>query len=99
MHSFSVKGVLFQKTERVISCNLDLAISNVLKVYPVISLVNFLNQIMPVLTCFVLPQFLSNISSTAQLDIINTQFYRFLKLCSSKIFFVSQMVKPCCPSE
>jgi hypothetical protein len=25
MHSFSVKGVLFQKTERVISCNLDLA--------------------------------------------------------------------------
>jgi hypothetical protein len=99
MHSFSVKGVLFQKTERVISCNLDLAISNVLKVYPVISLVNFLNQIMPVLTCFVLPQFLSNISNTAQLDVINTQFYRFLKFCSSKIFFFSQMVKPCCPSE
>ncbi len=64
-----------------------------------ISLVNVLNQIMPVLTCFVLLQFLSNMSNTAQLDVINTQFYRFLKLCSSKIFFVSQMVKPCCPSE
>jgi hypothetical protein len=29
---------------------------------------------------------------TPKLDVINSQFYRFLRLCSSKVFFVSQMV-------
>jgi hypothetical protein len=28
----------------------------------------------------------------AKLGIINTQFYRFFRLCSSKVFFVSQVV-------
>jgi hypothetical protein len=34
----------------------------------------------------------SNISITAKLGVINSQFYRFLRLCSSKDFFISQMV-------
>ncbi len=34
----------------------------------------------------------SNISITAKLGVINSQFYRFLRLCSCKKFFVSQMV-------
>jgi hypothetical protein len=37
--------------------------------------------------------FIPNISITAmQLAIINSQFYRFLMFCGSKVFFVSQMV-------
>jgi hypothetical protein len=28
----------------------------------------------------------------SKLGIINTQFYRFFRLCSSKVFFVSQIV-------
>ncbi len=34
----------------------------------------------------------SNISMTAKLGFINSQFYRFLRLCSCKKFFVFQMV-------
>jgi hypothetical protein len=34
----------------------------------------------------------SNISMTAKLGVIISQFYRFLRLCSSKKFFVFQMV-------
>jgi hypothetical protein len=34
----------------------------------------------------------SNISMTAKLGVINSQFYRFLRLCSCKRFFVFQMV-------
>jgi hypothetical protein len=34
----------------------------------------------------------SNISITANLGVINSQFYRFFRLCSSKDFFISQMV-------
>jgi hypothetical protein len=31
-------------------------------------------------------------SQVAKLGIVNSQFYKFLRLCSSKDFFVSQMV-------
>ncbi len=34
----------------------------------------------------------SNISMSAKLGVINSQFYRFLRLCSCKKFFVFQMV-------
>jgi hypothetical protein len=34
----------------------------------------------------------SNISMTAKLGVINSQFYRFLRLCSRKKYFVFQMV-------
>jgi len=34
----------------------------------------------------------SNISMTAKLGVINSQFYRFLRLCRCKKFFVFQMV-------
>jgi hypothetical protein len=34
----------------------------------------------------------SNISMTAKLGVINSQFYKFLRLCSCKKFFVFQMV-------
>jgi hypothetical protein len=34
----------------------------------------------------------SNISMTAKLGVINSQFYRYLRLCSCKKFFVFQMV-------
>jgi hypothetical protein len=34
----------------------------------------------------------SNISISAKLEVVNSQFYRFLGLCSRKEFFVSQMV-------
>jgi hypothetical protein len=34
----------------------------------------------------------SNISMTVKLGVINSQFYRFLRLCSCKKFFVFQMV-------
>jgi hypothetical protein len=39
-----------------------------------------------------MPQVYSNISITAKLGVINSQFYRFLRLCSCKKFFVFQMV-------
>jgi hypothetical protein len=39
-----------------------------------------------------MPHFHSNISITAKLEVINSQFYRFLRLCSSKKFFVFQLV-------
>jgi len=39
-----------------------------------------------------MPHFHSNISMTAKLGVINSQFYRFLRLCSCKKFFVFQMV-------
>jgi hypothetical protein len=39
-----------------------------------------------------MPHVHSNISTTAKLGVINSQFYRFLTLCSCKKFFVFQMV-------
>jgi hypothetical protein len=39
-----------------------------------------------------MPHVHSNTSITAKLGVINNQFYRFLRLCSCKEFFVSQMV-------
>jgi len=39
-----------------------------------------------------MPHVHSNISITAKLGVINSQFYRFLRLCSCKKFFVSHMV-------
>jgi hypothetical protein len=39
-----------------------------------------------------MPHAKSNISITAKLGVIDSQFYRFLRLCSCKEFFVSQMV-------
>ncbi len=39
-----------------------------------------------------MPHVHSNISITAKLGVINSQFYRFLRLCSCKEFFVSHMV-------
>jgi hypothetical protein len=37
------------------------------------------------------PHVHSNISMTAKLGVINSQFYRFMRLCSCKKFFVFQM--------
>jgi hypothetical protein len=39
-----------------------------------------------------MPHVHSNILMTAKLGVINSQFYRFLRLCSCKKFFVVQMV-------
>jgi hypothetical protein len=39
-----------------------------------------------------MPHVHSNISITAKLGVINSQFYRFLRFCSCKEFFVSQMI-------
>jgi hypothetical protein len=39
-----------------------------------------------------MPHVHSNISITAKLGVINSHFYRFLRLCSCKKFFVFQMV-------
>jgi hypothetical protein len=39
-----------------------------------------------------MPHVHSNISITAKLRVINSEFYRFLRLCSCKNFFVFQMV-------
>jgi hypothetical protein len=39
-----------------------------------------------------MPHVHSNISMTAKLRVFNSQFYRFLRLCSCKKFFVFQMV-------
>jgi hypothetical protein len=39
-----------------------------------------------------MPHVHSNISMTAKLGVLNSQFYRFLRLCSCKKFFVFQMV-------
>jgi hypothetical protein len=36
-----------------------------------------------------MPQVYSNISITEKLGVINSQFYRFLRLCSCKKFFLS----------
>ncbi len=39
-----------------------------------------------------MPHVHSNISMSAKLGVINSQFYRLLRLCSCKKFFVFQMV-------
>jgi hypothetical protein len=39
-----------------------------------------------------MPHVHSNISMTAKLGVINSQFYRLLRLCSCKKFFAFQMV-------
>jgi len=39
-----------------------------------------------------MPHVLSNMSITAKLGIINSQFYTFFRLCSSNFFFISQMI-------
>ncbi len=39
-----------------------------------------------------MPHVHSNVSMTAKLGVINSQFYRFLRLCSCQKFFVFQMV-------
>jgi hypothetical protein len=39
-----------------------------------------------------MPHVHSNISMTVKLGVVNSQFYRFLRLCSCKKFFVFQMV-------
>jgi hypothetical protein len=39
-----------------------------------------------------MPHVHSDISMTAKLGVMNSQFYRFLRLCSCKKFFVFQMV-------
>jgi len=41
-----------------------------------------------------MPHVHSNISMTVKLGVISTQFYRFLRLCSCKNFFLFQMVSP-----
>ncbi len=61
-----------------------------LKVYPVTFLTSTLNQSTQVLKW--LEWVHSSISMTAKLGVINSQFYRFLRLCSCKKFFVFQMV-------
>ncbi len=39
-----------------------------------------------------MPDVLSNIFITAKLGIVNSQFYTIFRLCSSKFFFISQMI-------
>jgi hypothetical protein len=39
-----------------------------------------------------MPHVHSNMSMTTKLAVINSQFYRFLRLCSCKKFFVFQMI-------
>jgi hypothetical protein len=39
-----------------------------------------------------MPHVHSNISMTAKLGVINSQFYRFLRFCSCNKFFIFQMV-------
>ncbi len=39
-----------------------------------------------------MPHIQSNICISVKVGIINSQFYRFLRLCNSKVFFTSQMV-------
>jgi hypothetical protein len=39
-----------------------------------------------------MPHVHSDISMTVKLGVINSQFYKFLRLCSCKKFFVFQMV-------
>jgi hypothetical protein len=46
-----------------------------------------------------MPHVHCNISMTAKLGVINSQIYRFLRLCSCKKFFVSQMGQFYCLSE
>jgi hypothetical protein len=57
----------------------------------VISLTNILNE-SGVIEMIHMPHVHSNISITAKLGAINSQFYRFLMLCSCEEFFVSQTV-------
>jgi hypothetical protein len=77
-------------TSKSFSCNfLDLAVKQILKVYPVISLTNVLNEGIEMIH---MPHVHFNNSITAKLGVINSQFHRFLRLCSCKEFFVSQMV-------
>ncbi len=40
-----------------------------------------------------MPHVHSNISMIAKLGVVNSQFYKFLRLCSCKKFFVFEMVK------
>jgi hypothetical protein len=46
-----------------------------------------------------MPHVHSNISITAKLGVINCQFYRFLRLCSQKDFFLSDGQSYCPPQE
>jgi hypothetical protein len=39
-----------------------------------------------------MPHIQSNICISVKVGIINSQFYSFLRLCNSKVFFTSQMV-------
>jgi hypothetical protein len=56
-------------------------------------LTNALNQSMQAgIEMIRMPHVHSNISMTAKLGVINSQFYGFLRLCSCKKFFVFQMV-------
>ncbi len=71
-------------TSKGFSCNfLDLAVT---------FLTIALNQSMQVLKMIRMPHAHSNISMTAKLGVINSQVYRFLRLCSCKKYFVFQMV-------
>jgi hypothetical protein len=77
-------------TSKSFSCNfLDLAVKQILKIYRVISLTNVLYEGIEMIH---MPHVHFNISITAKLGVINSQFHRFLRLCSCKEFFVSQMV-------
>jgi hypothetical protein len=77
-------------TSKSFSCNfLDLAVKQILKIYRVISLTNVLYEGIEMIH---MPRVHFNISITAKLGVINSQFHRFLRLCSCKEFFVSQMV-------
>jgi hypothetical protein len=58
----------------------------------VIFLTNILNESMQLFEMIHMPHVHSNISITAKLGVINSQFYRFLMLCSCEEFFVSQSV-------
>jgi hypothetical protein len=72
------------------SCNfLDLAVRQSPQGYPMTFLTNTLNQSMQVLKWL---KFLMFIPISAKLGVINSQFYRFLRLCSCKKFLVFQMV-------
>jgi hypothetical protein len=80
----------FNCTSKSFSCNfLDLAMKQILKIYRVISLTNVLYEGIEMIH---MPHVDFNISITAKLGVINSQFHRFLRLCSCKEFFVSQMV-------
>jgi hypothetical protein len=80
-------------TSKGFSCNfLDLVVNQVIKVYPVLSLTNIFNQSVQVLKWFTCLMFIPISQFTAKLRVINSQFYKFLRLCSCNKFFVFQMV-------